>query len=148
MRLPRTGKRKINWRRLATRGGVVIAIVALYVAYWALTPTSLTVLSFSPSQNDNTVLVLTLHNPSVKFISGELLSIETGQGVPGPHGASELLGSIPKVYDFVVAPYQSVTLTVPMDYVMVPAYYMINLHFDGLGSQQIVFAYGNIPSSP
>lgn len=126
----------------------MIVVIIAYASYYALTPTTLNVSSFSPSKTDPTLLLITLHNPTMKFVFGDLTSVQTGEPIPNRGVGAELLASDAMDHDFFIGPDQSVTVAVPMDYIVISGVeYFINLHFDGLGNQQVVYTYGNLSGS-
>lgn len=140
MHLERYKKRKRNWRRVGAGFVVVLALIAAYVAYWIFTPTQLTVTSMAPSSTNPSILILTIRNPTFKFLNGELTTVRSDIQIPNPSDPSRprILNSLDRIYQLSFSPLSSQTLSIPMDANLVPNHeYDIFIHLDYIGDQTI-----------
>lgn len=141
MHLERYRRRKTNWRKLATRLGIIAVIVAAYAAYWVITPTSLEVPSIAAIPNSPTFLAVTIHNPTAKWVTGQFGTIDTEYNIHSPRGSHIVLSSVAQ-YPFSLPPFQSQTFSIPMNGDIVPSIdYTITLHIDGVGAQTFTVTY-------
>ncbi len=141
MRLRRSGSRSSR-KRLAKRLAFVLAVLSVYAAYWVFTPSMIDVPHLQVSSSDPRVLIVTLHNPTFKFLGGELITIDTEQDVPNPRGGGNMtLASVPREYTFVMLPGLSQQLDIPMNSRVLPGVlYDITVNIDGVGRQTITVA--------
>lgn len=147
-RMPKKRARRGNQRRIRNiaRVSVLVAVVGAYVIYWAVTPNAVEVPKLEPSPTEVNVLGVVLRNPSYKFVTGEIIRIETEVDVPSLGGGTTILQSIPAEYPFTLYPQGTVTVEVPMNFRVLPGVdYDIFLTFDGGGQQTVTIA---LPSSP
>ena len=136
----RGGRRKL---RFLARITVVLVLVAAYAWYYVITPTALTA-KLAPSSSDQTILIVTLQNPTYKFVAGSVTRVDTGVDLPRGNSTT-VLQSIPGTYPFFLFPGLSQELNVPMNFRVLPGFdYDIYLQIDGVGQRIITLS---IPKS-
>ncbi len=114
------------------RLGILVAVVAIYSAYWVITPTHVQVAGISASAVQSNAMQVTLHNPTFKVVTGSITRIEAEVDIPNGHGGTTVLQSVPGHYPFTLLPQSSLQLTVPMIFRVLPGFdYDVTVHVDG-----------------
>ena len=131
----RIGRKRRTWKRgTIVRIGVIVALIVVYSGYSIATPSAVQVPKVESSATDTTLLKVTLHNPTFKLVTGQLLSVETEVDIPRQGGGSRVLGSLAQTYPFTLFPQSSTELDVAMNSRVLPeVQYDITLHIDGVG---------------
>lgn len=125
----------MNWKKVGTRLGIVALLLLAYAAYWVLTPTPLEVSSIAADPTSQTSLLVTLHNPTGKWVTGTLGRIITSLNI-NPNTPQVLTSTAD--FPISIAPFAYQSFTVPMNSrVATGIDYILNLMIDGVGPQQI-----------
>ncbi len=114
-----------------------MGILGVYAVYLLTTASAVEVPKIQASSVEPTVLIITLHNPTLKFVTGQLLSVGTEVDItPSRSGSARVLASVPQTYPFAIFPGSSTELTVAMNFRVLPGVdYDILLQIDGVGQK-------------
>lgn len=81
---------------------------------------------------------VTLHNPTLKFVTGTLYRIDTLVEIPRGDGETTVLQSIPNEYPLTLLPQSSQDFTIPFNGRILPGVdYDFYFRIDGVGQKTI-----------